>query len=126
MESEHSMSNGKQRHISQSITLTGFDSPAFQTCVDNLQSLQQLLSRQIPDGTMEPFTLSHLSSYDSITFSTRYFTSRREDPFGTEIQFPHVVDPKGILASMSTDNYFHGADNEVRYYSMTLGKEPPL
>src|SRR5258705_4056897 len=118
------MGNGKQRHLSQSVTMTGLDSTAFQTCIDNLRHLQQLLSRQVPDGAMEPFTPGQFSQSQSITLSTRYFTSRREDPFSTAAQFARVVDPKGILASMTTEDYFHGTDNKELYYSLMPGTKP--
>ena len=118
------MGNGKQRHVSQSVNLTGLDSPGFGICMDNLQYLQQLLARQVPDGAMEPFAPGSFSNFKSVSLSTRHFTSRREDPFSTAVRFSPLVDPKGIMASMSTDDYFHGEDNEVLYYSLIPGTEP--
>ena len=107
-----------QGYLRQSVQLTGFDLQEFQKSIDNLQHLQQILARQVPDGVMEPFTPSSFSTYPSVDFGTRYFTSRRDDPHGTAIEFDRAIDPNGILASMATDGYFHGPDNEVLYYQL--------
>jgi hypothetical protein len=90
----------------------------FETCIDNLHHLHQVLARQVPAGDMEPFSSSTALSYPSIEFGTRYFTSRRDDPLSVAMPFDRAIDPKGILASMIEDGYFHGADNEVLYYHL--------
>jgi len=56
--------------------------------------------------------------FDTIDFSTRYFTARHDDPFGDAIPFGDTIDPKGILASMTNDAYFHGGDNETVYFAL--------
>jgi hypothetical protein len=108
-----------QGYLRQTVQVTGLNLPRFETCIDNMQHLHQVLSRQVPEGDMEPFSPSTTSpSYPSIEFGTRYFSSRRDDPLSAAIPFDHAVDPKGILASMIADGYFHGEDNKVLYYRL--------
>ena len=66
---------------------------------------------------MEPFSSSTVLCYLSIEFGTRYFTSHRDDMLSAAMPFDRAIDPKGILASMIEDGYFHGA-NEVLYYHL--------
>ena len=67
---------------------------------------------------MEPLTLGQFGHLDTIEVATRYFTSRRDDPFGVAVPFNRHVDPKHILTNMSNDKYFHGEDNRVLYYAL--------
>ena len=77
-----------------------------------------MFSRHVPEGTLEPFQTSEFLTHPCIDVATRYFTSRREDPTGETVPFSPTVDPKGILESLSTDDHFHGVDNQVLYYSL--------
>jgi hypothetical protein len=65
---------------------------------------------------MEPFMFGQVHQFDTLDISTRYFTSRYDDPLGQQIEFDPMVDPKGILASISNSKYFHGEDNKVLFY----------
>lgn len=107
-----------QGYLRQTVQVTGLNLPPFETCIDNMQHLHQVLSRQVPEGDMELFSPSTSLSYPSIEFGTRYFTSRRDDPLSAAMPFDHAVDPKGILTSMVADGYFHGEDNKVLYYRL--------
>jgi hypothetical protein len=78
-----------------------------------------MLSRQVPEGLMEPYTASSFQEYSAIEAGTRYFTARRDDPQGAAIPFDSAVDPKGLLSSMANDRYFHGQDNKVLYYCLS-------
>lgn len=104
--------------------LTGLGTPQFQTCIDNLHIIHTTFSRHVPEGTLEPFQPSEFLNHPCVNISTRYFTSRREDPTGTAVAFPNTVDPKGILQSCSTNDHFHGQDNEVLYYASDKNKPP--
>jgi hypothetical protein len=108
----------QQGFIRQSVQLTGFNTEKFQTCVDTLQCLHQALARQVLEGAMDPFTVGQNGRFDTVEFSTHYFTARQDDPFGDAILFNNAVDPKGVLASMTDDTYFHGGDNEVMYFTL--------
>ena len=83
-----------------------------------------MLSCEFPKRTLEEFRPDCFTTYSSLDLATRYFTSRRDDPYSPIVPFSHSVDPKGILSSMETDIYFHGADNAVLYY-MLQNKTPP-
>jgi hypothetical protein len=86
--------------------------------VDTLQRLHQEFARQVSEGSMDPFSVGQYGGFDTIDFSTRYFTSRRDDPFGDVIAFDNTVDPKGLLVSMTNGTYFHGEDNQVMYFAL--------
>ncbi|KIM72038.1 hypothetical protein PILCRDRAFT_82231 [Piloderma croceum F 1598] len=117
-----------QPFIRQSVQLTGFDSKEFQTCINKLQQLHQTFLRQVPEGNMEPLTLGQFRQFDTVEFATRYFTSRRDDPNGTEMPFDQSTDPNGVLARLANNKkYFHGEDNKVLYYALkhVNDKSPP-
>jgi hypothetical protein len=44
--------------------------------------------------------------------------SHRDDPLSVAMPFDHAINPKGTLASMIEDGYFHGADDKVLYYHL--------
>ena len=75
-----------------------------------------MLARQMSEGSMEPFTFGQVRQFNTLDISTRYFTSRYDDPLGQQIEFDPMVDPNGILASMPNGKYFHGEDNKVLFY----------
>lgn len=68
---------------------------------------------------MEPFYTGQYGRFDTVHAGTRYFTSRRDDPTGNEVRFDRLVDPKGVMESLTNGTYFHGDDNEVLYYILT-------
>jgi hypothetical protein len=110
----------QQPFIRQSVQLTGLNCDEFQAGIDTLQCLHQILSRQVSEGTMEPFSFGQVGHFNTLDISTRYFSSRYDDPFGEPIQFERTVDPNGILARMSNSKYFHGEDNQVLYYGLKI------
>ena len=83
-----------------------------------LQYIFHKFSRQVPEGAIEPLKFGQFGQYDAVEFSTRYFTSRHDDPHGDALPFDQHTDPKGILAKMSSPKYFHGEDNKVLYYML--------
>jgi len=107
-----------QPYLHQNVQLTGFNSDKFKASIDTMQHLFQIFARQVPEGAIEPLNLGHFGQYGVVEFSTRYFTSRRDDPHGEALPFDRYTDPKGILAKMSNPKYFHGEDNKVLYYAL--------
>jgi hypothetical protein len=107
----------KQAYLRQSIQLTGLNVPSFNLCVENLVKIHGKFSRKLTVDGFEPFKVDSFGSFSCLNLSTRYFTSRKDDPQNPAVPFSPAVDPKGILASMSTTTYFHGEDNQVLYYS---------
>jgi hypothetical protein len=73
------------------------------------------------EGAMEQFTVGQINEFDTIQLATRYFTSRPEDPSSISVLFDRLVDPKGIMAGLSDETYFHSGDNEVLYYTLKGG-----
>jgi hypothetical protein len=106
-----------QQYLRQSVQLTGLGATTFTTCIDKLKQLHERFGRHVSDGSLLPLTFDTFKTFDCINLSTRYFTSRRDNPHGERIPFAFDVDPQGILANMETDHYFHGEDNEVQYYA---------
>ena len=103
--------------------LTGFDCDEFCVCIDTIRNLHQILARQVSEGAMEPFMSSQFGQFEAVEFSTRYFTSRRDNPCGIATPFDTFTDRNGILAGMSNDKYFHGEDNKVLYYTLRYDDE---
>jgi len=79
----------------------------------------------VPEGALQPFEPQQFLTHPCIDIATRYFTSRREDPTGTALPFSSATDPKGKLQALTTDEYFHGPDNEVLYYQLSNTKGAP-
>ncbi|KIM79400.1 hypothetical protein PILCRDRAFT_10521 [Piloderma croceum F 1598] len=80
--------NGQcQPVLRQTVELSGLDCDKFKTCVDTLRDLHQIFVRLVPEGDMEPLAFSQFHGLDTVEFSTRYFTSRHDDPNGTAIPF---------------------------------------
>jgi hypothetical protein len=119
----------RQPYLRQTLQLTGLGCDKFQDGMDNMQHLHQILSRQVPEGAMEPLVFSQFGRYISLDMATRYFTSRQDDPNGIPMDFDQSTDPKGVLTSMTANGkYFHGEDNKVLYYRVGHGDngEPPM
>ena len=70
---------------------------------------------------MDPFNVGRSREFNTVDFTTRYFTSRRDDPHGIEMPFDPMVDPNRILGSMKNDTHFHSEDNKVLYYALDYG-----
>lgn len=68
---------------------------------------------------MDQFTHCFFLEHSALDVGTRYFTSRKDDPMGPAVPLDVMIDPKGILASMSDDKHFHSIDNIVKYYTAT-------
>lgn len=72
----------------------------------------------MPEGILDTLDIPNIDQHPCIDVSTRYFTSRHEDPMGEAIPFAKTVDPKGTLLSICNGDLFHGPENEVLYYTM--------
>jgi len=112
-----------QPFIRQSVKMTGLGTPGFEASIDNIRHLNQIIARQVSEGTMDQFTHSFFLEHSALDVGTRYFTLRKDDPMSPAAPIDCTMDPKGILASMVDDKHFYGIDNTVKYYSAT---EDPL
>ena len=117
LSSRHLKYTHKQAYLRQSIQLTGLNTPLFNLCIESLVNIHGKFSRKLTVDGFEPFKVDSFGSFPCLNISTRYFTSRKDDSQSLAIPFNPAVDPRGILASMSTTAYFHGEDNQVLYYA---------
>lgn len=108
----------RHRFLSQRVKITGLGTSNFQACIDNMLWIHELFARHMPEGSLQPFSISNMEQFPCMDFSTRYFSSRREDPLGEAVPFQKHVDPKNTLQSISIGDLFHGHDNKVLYYTL--------
>jgi hypothetical protein len=100
------------------VRITGLGTSNFQACIDNMLWIHELFASHMPEGSLEAFSIPNMEQFPCMDFSTRYFTSRREDPMGEVVPFQKHVDPKSTLQSISIGDLFHGQDNKVLYYTL--------
>jgi hypothetical protein len=108
-----------QPFIRQSVKITGLGTPGFESSIENIRRLSQIITRRVPEGTMDQFTHCFFLEHSALDVGTHYFMSRKDNPMGLAAPLDHTIDPKGILASMSDDKHFYGIDNMVKYYLAT-------
>ncbi|KAF9465393.1 hypothetical protein BDZ94DRAFT_1307255 [Collybia nuda] len=100
----------------QLVTLTAFNSPYFQSCIDNIHDIHQKFSQRMPENSLEPLVMEMFEEYRAITISNRYCTSRNKSPTHSSIPFKSCVDPDQILQFSMGAEFIHTAENEVEYF----------
>ena len=113
----------KPKYIRQAIQLTGLDTMAFGASIENIYKVHDIFSRNFPENALQPFAVDHFMDYTCVNLATRYFTSRRDDPYTPAISIPREIDPNGVLTATSNDAYFFGPDNEVQYYKCIQSRQ---
>jgi len=110
------------RHLRQSLTLTGFNAPTFQTVSENIAAVHDLFGRFVGKESLQELTATGMfGEYVFIDMSNRYFTPRRQETLGTtEIPFSTDVDPHGFLAKAAGTSLVHTDENAVHYYERVL------
>jgi hypothetical protein len=106
----------QQPYLRQSVQLCGLGTSAFDNSLTGLIKLHEKFRRYLPEGNLTDFQADTFQEFQSLNISTRYFTSRFDNPDGIAIAFQHNVDPNNILASFPHNRYFHSQDNQVLYY----------
>jgi hypothetical protein len=106
----------KPKYIRQAIQLTGLNTAAFAAGIQNIYKIHDIFSRNFPENALQPFAVDHFMEYTCLNLATRYFTSRRDDPYTPAIPIPREIDPNGVLMAVSNNALFFGPDNEVQYY----------
>ncbi|KAA1479959.1 hypothetical protein DENSPDRAFT_789730, partial [Dentipellis sp. KUC8613] len=99
----------------QSVTVTGLGYPAFERAIQGIRNIHTLFSTRHRD-----LQLWHPESrlqHPSLTFRTRYVTSRKIADPSMQIPFPSSIDPKGILASTFQGRGIRLEDNDVQFFS---------
>ncbi|KAH6907176.1 hypothetical protein BKA70DRAFT_1428145 [Coprinopsis sp. MPI-PUGE-AT-0042] len=114
----------KARYLKQGVSLTGFNVPSFSTAVEKIGMVYAEFSRNVGEFDLAPLSLVTLGHEGpSIDVANRYFTSRKDDPYGKALEFGTGIDPSGILTSCLGQDLLYGEDNVVEYYQRTLNKE---
>ncbi|KAJ6512497.1 hypothetical protein C8R45DRAFT_1087664 [Mycena sanguinolenta] len=127
------MDKSKRIYLSQQVSLAGLGSDKFKDAVGNLQHVDAMFSRYDPpykDDTKSQLLQNryfHGSAVKAlvtqgpdgepiITASTRYFTSRNDDPDAEPTDFGPGVDPLGSLAKLTDQELVHTESNKVTYF----------
>jgi hypothetical protein len=107
--------------LRQSLTLTGCGTPTFEQGIRNILEVQNLFDRHIPANKLDECTLvANCGDGLGIHLSNRYFTPRHEAPAEKAVELTSDIDPSGILAALASDQFFHGEQNVVKYYTRTV------
>ncbi|KAF8237673.1 hypothetical protein L208DRAFT_1246044, partial [Tricholoma matsutake] len=122
---EDSLHKNQIRYLKQSISLTGFDTLAFHTAVDNLSSIYALFSHCVLPTKLQAWVLDDYTlGFCSISASNRLFTPRSESPTDPIQDLGRDVDPQGKLLKCTQlgGQYFHSKDNKVNYWEWTTNQ----
>ncbi|TFK60473.1 hypothetical protein BDN72DRAFT_720916, partial [Pluteus cervinus] len=108
----------KYVYLHQSVTLTGIGTPVFEKSVQALAEIATTFNRQFPEGQMIPWhpLPSCLAGGQSIVFSNRYFTRRKDGPLMKPVAFDQNIDPKGFLSRGIGPHIIHTEENQVKYF----------
>jgi len=117
--------SGHPQFLRQSVQLTGLNTQSFDLAVAKIREIHLMIERHFVDGSLEQPVTDMFKNYKCINLATRYFTARGNNTTQA-IPFSVDVDPKGILAAMAKDKYFHGPENEVKYFRMDASSESQL
>jgi hypothetical protein len=111
------------RFLRQSLTLAGYGTPTFEEGIQNLLEVQKLFDRHIPANKLDECTIiDKCGDALGIHLTNRYFTPRHEAPTETPVALSADIDPSGILAALTNDQFFYGEQNVVKYYSRNIVK----
>ncbi|PBK80325.1 hypothetical protein ARMGADRAFT_949743, partial [Armillaria gallica] len=106
----------KLRFLSQSITITGFNSMTFDDAINALKEIQHTGEWEFHQGQLLKWTPNQLQGYDVLELLNRYLRSQSKTERETGILIDNNVDPKGILARLAGNTMVHTKENVVRYY----------
>ncbi|TFK59912.1 hypothetical protein BDN72DRAFT_780099, partial [Pluteus cervinus] len=115
---EPKIPRNKYVYLQQSVTLTGLGTPMFEKSVQALAEIATVFNRQFPEGQMIPWhsSPSCLADGQSIVFSNRYFTRRKDGPLMKPVPFDQDVDPRGFLSRATNSQIIHTEENKVKYF----------
>ncbi|KAK7021325.1 hypothetical protein VNI00_017427 [Paramarasmius palmivorus] len=103
------------RHAQQRITVTGLDTPAFNTAVHGLASVENFLRLNVRDESISQIGTT-INGHHVIDISNRYFTGRRYADGTDREELSVEVDPNGFLAELQGEHFIHTSENRVEYY----------
>lgn len=104
------------QYLRQSIQITGLGSELFNRQLEKIKQTFNIFSREFREGALDPLSTDMYGRYPAFSVSQRYFTLRKNDPNSAVREFTSAIDPRGILAALSSDSMFHSENNVVEYY----------
>jgi hypothetical protein len=107
--------------LRQSITLAGFGTPTFERGIKALLDVQAFFDRHVPENKIDECTIIDKCEKGlTLHLTNHYFTPKQDAGTEEEISFPAEIDPSGILAALSRQQFIHAEQNVVRYYSRSV------
>ena len=100
----------------------GASSVTFSTAVESAQEIYAQFHQQFPEGKLEDWKTTYLG-HETLDFSNRYFTPKRDTPDMEHISFTRDEDPHGILEEMCKPAYIHVEENVIGYYCRIVDKK---
>lgn len=115
-------SRGSPLLLRQSVTLTGFNSQAFEKILDSCATVYAMFSRFMPQGVLLPYSQSVVNVngdvFSSLCAVTPVFTKRSSDGVTTatrEVSISSEMDPQDI-ANRIKKGHLYLEDNVVAVY----------
>lgn len=102
--------------LRQAVDVIGFGTPAFQRSCKNLVAIQECISRTMPDNVMIPWKPQVYKEGVAIRASNRYFTTKKNVPNETPLDFYDFSDPSKLFRSLDVEGFVHTTENNVDYY----------
>lgn len=103
------------RHLRQSVQITGLGAEEFNVHVNNVIGAQAFLAAHFGYEDYDCSAPSKFESAPAIDASTRYLSSKRQDPTSDTLDIPPEIDPHGVLTNAIKQDLFYGEDNRVLY-----------
>lgn len=118
-------SSKRLQHLKQSINLTGFGTPEFDTYISKIDEIHRLFSRNLPANTLHPWSPDVFNEHPAIAISNRLFTNRHDQGTEPDLLFSPKVDSRGILERCKGQTLVHLPENRVDFYQLTSGTSDP-
>ena len=84
-----------------------------------LQTIRIIFDQEINSDQLTNYSSTTSNGYPSIDASNRYFTPKRDVSHDDHLQYPKVVDPRGVLSSIAGHDLVYAPENVVEYYQVT-------
>lgn len=104
------------KYLKQSISIMGFNTPAFCAAGNYISSIYVLFSYCVPSTTLQAWVSDEYEGFCSISTSNRLFTPRSESLTDPVQDLGHDVDSQGKLLECTQGQYFYSEDNKVNYW----------
>jgi hypothetical protein len=104
-----------ETQVSKLITISGMGTEYFNKAMDSIMQIHELFNHQFKEDQLEVWQPSAYKDSYGIDTRNHYFSIRKDNPRSRAIPFLLMVDPKGILAGLSSSmmNFVHTQENQV-------------